>query len=154
STSVDGVELGGSIEGGYKIALTDTLSVTPSLGMFYNQISYDETTDNYGKNIEYGDLKQIELEAGVKFSHAKFTGDGFYSLYVKPSMVQTIVNGDEVNITGLNKVDAVEDQTLGRIELGGNYGFNENWSAYGWANYTFGSSYKATSLGLGVNYSW
>ena len=154
SISTDGVELGGSIEGGYKIALTDTLFVTPSLGVYYNQISYDDTTDNYGKTIEYGDLKQIELEAGVKFLRAKFTDDGFYSLYVKPSMVQTIVNGDEVNITGLDKVDTVEDQTLVRFEIGGNYGFNENWSAYGWANYTFGSSYDATSLGLGLNYAW
>ena len=154
STSTDGVELGGSIEGGYKIILTDTLFATPSLGMYYNQISYDEITDNYGKITEYGNLKQIEFDLGLKLSHARITDNGFYLLYVEPSMIQTVVSGDEVNITGLDKIDAVEDKTLGRVEIGGNYGFNENWSAYGWANYTFGSSYDATSLGAGVNYSW
>ncbi len=74
--------------------------------------------------------------------------------YIKPSVIQTLTEDDEVSITGLNEIDTYHDQTLGRIEIGGNYGFNDNWSAYGWANYTFGSSYDATALGAGVNYSW
>ena len=150
----DGIEFGGSIEGGYNYALTRTLSVTPSLGVFYSQISYDDATDNVGKTVEYNDLKQVELEAGAKFAHTQYTDNGFYSLYVKPSVVQTLIDGDEINITEIGKVDTVEDKTLGRVELGGNIGFNDNWSAYGWANYTFGSDYEATSLGLGLNYAW
>ena len=150
----DGIEFGGSVEGGYNYALTRTLSVTPSLGVFYSQISYDDATDNVGKTVEYNDLKQVELEAGAKFAHTQYTDNGFYSLYIKPSVVQTLVDGDEIEVTKLGKVDAVEDKTLGRVELGGNYGFNDNWSTYGWANYTFGSDYEATSLGAGVNYAW
>ncbi|MBR5482518.1 MAG: autotransporter domain-containing protein, partial [Alphaproteobacteria bacterium] len=133
---------------------TRTLSVTPSLGAFYSQISYDDATDNVGKTVNYNDLKQVELEAGAKFAYTQYTDDGFYSLYVKPSVVQTLIDGDEINITEIGKVDTVEDQTLGRVEIGGNYGFNDNLTAYGWANYTFGSDYEATSLGAGVNYSW
>jgi outer membrane autotransporter protein len=150
----DGIEFGGSIEGGYNYALTKKLSVTPSLGAFYSQISYDDATDNVGKTVNYNDLKQVELEAGAKFAYTQYTDNGFYSLYVKPSVVQTLIDGDEINITEIGKVDTVEDKTLGRVELGGNIGFNENWSAYGWANYTFGSDYEATSLGLGLNYAW
>ena len=99
-------------------------------------------------------MKQVELEAGLKLSKAVYTDNGTASVYVKPSVVQTLVDGDEINITEIGKVDTVEDKTLGRVELGGNIGFNENWSAYGWANYTFGSDYEATSLGAGVNYAW
>ncbi len=154
SADTDGIEFGGSIEGGYNYALTRPLSVTPSLGVFYSQINYDDTTDSAGKTVEYNDLKQVELEAGAKFAHTQYTDDGFYSLYVKPSVVQTLVDGDEIDVTELGKVDTVEDKTLGRVEIGGNYGFNDNWSAYGWANYTFGSDYEATSLGAGLGYSW
>ena len=68
--------------------------------------------------------------------------------------MQTIVDGDEVNITGLGKVNTLDDETLGRIELGGRYGFTDQFSAYGWANYTFGSDYDATTVGLGLNYAF
>ncbi len=154
SADTDGIEFGGSVEGGYNYALSRTLSVTPSLGVFYSQINYDDATDSAGKTVEYNDLKQVELEAGAKFAYTQYTDDGFYSLYIKPSVVQTLVDGDEIDVTELGKVDTVEDKTLGRVEIGGNYGFNDNWSAYGWANYTFGSDYEATSLGIGINYAW
>ncbi|MBQ8785800.1 MAG: autotransporter outer membrane beta-barrel domain-containing protein, partial [Alphaproteobacteria bacterium] len=154
SSDTDGIEFGGSAELGYSYALNKTLYLTPSLGIFYTQVNYDDTTDSAGKTVEYNDLKQVELEAGLKLSKAVYTDDGFYSLYVKPSVVQTLIDGDEINVSGLGKIDTIEDETLGRIELGGSYGFNEQWSAYGWANYTFGSDYEATSIGAGVNYSW
>ncbi|MBQ8785908.1 MAG: autotransporter outer membrane beta-barrel domain-containing protein, partial [Alphaproteobacteria bacterium] len=134
--------------------LNKTVYVTPSLGVFYTQVSYDDASDNYGKTVEYNDLKQVEIEAGLKFSKAVYTDNGAASIYVKPSVVQTLVDGDEVTITEIGKVDTIDDETLGRIEIGGNYGFNDNWSAYGWANYTFGSDYEATSVGAGVNYAW
>ncbi|MBP3545791.1 MAG: autotransporter outer membrane beta-barrel domain-containing protein, partial [Alphaproteobacteria bacterium] len=69
SADTDGLELGGSIEGGYSYALSRTLSVTPSLGVFYSQINYDDATDSAGKTVEYNDLKQVEIEAGAKFAH-------------------------------------------------------------------------------------
>ena len=154
STDTDGIEFGGSAEVGYSYALNKTVYVTPSLGVFYTQVSYDDASDNYGKTVEYNDLKQVELEAGLKLSKAVYTDNGAASIYVKPSVVQTLVDGDEVTITEIGKVDTIDDETLGRIEIGGNYGFNDNWSAYGWANYTFGSDYEATSVGAGVNYAW
>ena len=154
SADTDGIEFGGSIEAGYSYALTGTLSATPSLGVFYSQISYDDATDSVGKTVNYNDLKQVELEAGIKFSQAEYLEDGFYAVYVKPSVVQTLIDGDEIEVTKLGKVDTIEDKSLGRVEIGANYGFNNNWSIYSWANYTFGSSYDATSLGAGVNYAW
>ena len=63
-------------------------------------------------------------------------------------------SGDKVTISGLNKLSTYDDQTLGRIELGGRYGFSDALSAYGWVNYTFGSDYDATAFGAGVNYAW
>ena len=153
-SDTDGVEFGASLEAGYDYNLTDTVYLTPSLGVFYTQVNYDDATDSVGKKAEYNDLKQIELEAGVKLTKAFRLDEGYASVYVKPSVVQTIVDGDEVNITGLGKTSTLDDETLGRIEFGGRYGFTDNLSAYGWANYTFGSDYDATTVGLGLNYAF
>ena len=153
-SDTDGVEFGASLEAGYDYNLTDTVYLTPSLGVFYTQVNYDDATDSVGKKAEYNDLKQIELEAGVKLTKAFRLDEGYANVYVKPSVVQTLVDGDEVNITGLGKVNTLDDETLGRIELGGRYGFTDQLSAYGWANYTFGSDYDATTVGLGLNYAF
>ena len=153
-SDTDGVEFGASLEAGYDYNLTDTVYLTPSLGVFYTQVNYDDATDSVGKKAEYNDLKQIELEAGVKLTKAFRLDEGYANVYVKPSVVQTLVDGDEVNITGLGKVNTLDDETLGRIELGGRYGFTDQLSAYGWANYTFGSDYDATAVGLGLNYAF
>ena len=153
-SDTDGVEFGASLEAGYDYNLTDTVYLTPSLGVFYTQVNYDDATDSVGKKAEYNDLKQIELEAGVKLTKAFRLDEGYANVYVKPSVVQTLVDGDEVNITGFGKVNTLDDETLGRIELGGRYGFTDQLSAYGWANYTFGSDYDATTVGLGLNYAF
>ena len=153
-SDTDGVEFGASLEAGYDYNLTDTVYLTPSLGVFYTQVNYDDATDSVGKKAKYNDLKQIELEAGVKLTKAFRLDEGYANVYVKPSVVQTLVDGDEVNITGLGKVNTLDDETLGRIELGGRYGFTDQLSAYGWANYTFGSDYDATTVGLGLNYAF
>ena len=153
-SDTDGVEFGASLEAGYDYNLTDTVYLTPSLGVFYTQVNYDDATDSVGKKAEYNDLKQIELEAGVKLTKAFRLDEGYANVYVKPSVVQTLVDGDEVNITGLGKTNTLDDETLGRIELGGRYGFTDQLSAYGWANYTFGSDYDATTVGLGLNCAW
>ena len=153
-SDTDGMEFGASAEVGYDYALTDSVTLTPELGVFYTQVNYDDATDNMGKRASYDDARQIELEAGVKLAKTFMLDEGFASVYVKPSVVQTIVDGDEVNITGLGDVEALDDATLGRIEIGGRYGFTTNLSAYGWANYTFGSDYDATTFGLGLNYAF
>ncbi len=153
-TDTDGVEFGASAEVGYDYALTDSVTLTPELGVFYTQVNYDDASDNVGKSASYDDARQIELEAGVKLAKTFMLDEGFANVYVKPSVVQTIVDGEDVNITGLGDVEALDDATLGRIEIGGRYGFTTNLSAYGWANYTFGSDYDATTFGLGLNYAF
>jgi hypothetical protein len=130
-SDTDGVEFGASLEAGYDYNLTDTVYLTPSLGVFYTQVNYDDATDSVGKKAEYNDLKQIELEAGVKLTKAFRLDEGYANVYVKPSVVQTIVDGDEVNITGLGKVNTLDDETLGRIEFGGRYGFTDQLTPYG-----------------------
>ena len=153
-SDTDGIEFGASLEAGYDYNLMDTVYLTPSLGVFYTQVNYDDATDSVGKKAEYNDLKQIELEAGVKLTKTFRLDEGYANVYVKPSIVQTLVDGDEVNITGLGKTNTLDDETLGRIEFGGRYGFTDQLSAYGWANYTFGSDYDATAVGLGLNYAF
>jgi outer membrane autotransporter protein len=51
-------------------------------------------------------------------------------------------------------VDSLDDQTLGRIELGGRYALDGKMSLYGYVNYTTGSDYDDIAAGLGFNYRW
>ena len=146
----DGVELGAGLEAGHSFALSKSLTLDPSLGVYYTQISFDNAHDNVGKSYKWDDIKHVEAEAAVKlsqqFENAK--------VYVKPSLIQTYTDGDSVKISGLNKADTYHDQTLGRIEIGGNYGFTDSLNGYVWSNYTYGSSYDSTAAGLGINYAW
>lgn len=154
SSDTDGIEFGADLEAGYEFRIARNVFITPSMGLHYNQISYDDTNDNYRKSYEYGNVGQLELDIGVKIAKKTWWYDGFYDIYVKPSIVQTLNIGGEVEITNLGSVDALENKTLGRVEVGGTYGFNENISAYGWANYTAGSGYNAASVGVGLGISW
>ncbi len=153
-SDTDGTEFGGSVELGYDYAINKTLYLTPSVGAFYTQVDYDDATDSAGKIAKYNTLRQLELEVGVKLTKAFVMDEGYANVYVKPSVVQTLNDGDEVQVSGLREVNTLDDQTLGRVELGGRYGFTEQLSTYGWANHTFGDDYKASTFGLGLSYSW
>ena len=146
----DGIEFGAGIEVGRTIPLASDLTLDPSIGLYYTQVNFDDADDNVGKHYEWDDIKHLEAELGAKlekqFDNAK--------VYVKPSVIQTLTDDDSVVITGLNKADTYHDQTLGRIEIGGRYGFTDALSAYAWTNYTFGSSYDAFGIGAGLNYAW
>lgn len=147
----DGIEFGAAVEIGRTIPLAQSWTLNPSIGLSYTQINYDNAHDNVGKSYKWDDVKFVEAEIGARLDKQFDQG----KIYVKPSLIQTFTDGDEVQISGMNhKYDTYKDQTLGRIEVGGRYGFNDNWSGYAWANYTFGSSYDATAGGLGISYSW
>ncbi len=146
----DGVEFGAGIEAGHTFALNSDLTLSPSLGIYYTQIDFDSAADNVGKRYDWSDVKHLEAEFGIKLEKQIDTA----KIYVKPSVIHTLTDDDEVKISGYGKADTYHDQTLGRIELGGRYGFNDAVSGYGWTNYTFGSGYDNVTLGAGLSYAW
>lgn len=150
----DGTQLGGSIGTGYLFNLSDTLKLEPSLNLSHTQIDFDDVKDRFGKTAKYKTIRQTEIELGAKLEKYLPMDNGIAKVYVKPSVVQVISGGDKVAITSLDKTSTYEDGTLGRMELGGRYAITDKLSTYGYINYTFGSDYDATSLGLGLNYSF
>jgi len=146
----DGIEFGGSVEAGHTFALSSDLTLEPSVGLYYTQINFDDAKDNVGKEYDWKDVRHLEAELGAKLEKQI----DYAKIYVKPSVIQTITSGNSVKVTGLNKLSTYDDGTLGRIELGGRYGFTDALSVYGWVNYTFGSGYDATAFGAGLNYAW
>jgi len=146
----DGIEFGGSVEAGHTFALSSDLTLEPSVGLYYTQINFDDAKDNVGKEYDWKDVRHLEAELGAKLEKQI----DYAKIYVKPSVIQTITSGNSVKVTGLNKLSTYDDGTLGRIELGGRYGFTDALSVYGWVNYTFGSDYDATAFGAGLNYAW
>ncbi len=154
TSEADGIEFGGSAEIGYDYALNRSYYVTPEAGLFYTQIKYDDASDSAGKTARYSLLQQLEAIFGVKLTQKFDVIHGYGNVYIKPSLIQTFNSGDDVKITGLRKTNMLKNQTLGRLEIGGRYGFSDYISAYGWVNHTFGSHYKASTVGLGITYNW
>lgn len=146
----DGVEFGASAEIGHTFALTKKTSISPNLSVRYTQINYDNAKDNVGKKYKFDDIKHMEAE--LNLTATKNFANG--KVYVKTGVIQTLTEDDKVVITGLDKVNTYHDQTLGKVEVGGNYNITDKLSAYGWTNYTASSNYNSTSLGLGINFSW
>ena len=155
SFDTDGMEFGAGIEFGYTIGFANDFVLTPSLGVSYKHISYDDTNDNIaGKEYSFGDVSQAQAEATLKFSKAYNTTIGFGELYVKPGVVQTFNLGDDVKVTDMSEIEAIDDMTLGSVEIGAQHNINSNFSLNAWGTYTFGSDYDSTAAGLGLRYSW
>ena len=151
----DGFMFGGSVEGGLVFAPQRDLTVEPSVRLAYAQVNYADMSDKYGKTAEYGTVRNIEAETGVKVEktlrndYRKETG----KVYIKPSVIQNFGKGN-VTTTSLNKVDGLDDVTLWRIETGGNINFANKWSAYIAAAYTCGADYTNASFNVGLRYSF
>ena len=154
NTDSDGTLWSIGAEGGRKYGLSEALTLEPSFGVFYTQSEFDDIRDSAGKTASFDSLKQLEIETAVKLEYRLCQNDLTSVVYIKPGLIQTITDGDEVLISGLGKMEAYHDQLLGRIELGARFGVTESLSGYGWANYTFGSSYGAAAVGIGLNYAF
>ena len=154
NTDSDGTLWSVGAEGGRKYGLSEALTLEPSFGGFYTQSEFDDIRDSAGKTASFDSLKQLEIETAVKLEYRLCQNDLTSVVYIKPGLIQTITDGDEVLISGLGKTEAYHDQLLGRIELGARFGVTESLSGYGWANYTFGSSYGAAAVGIGLNYAF
>ena len=154
NTDSDGTLWSVGAEGGRKYGLSEALTLEPSFGGFYTQSEFDDIRDSAGKTASFDSLKQLEIETAVKLEYRLCQNDLTSVVYIKPGLIQTITGGDEVLISGLGKTEAYHDQLLGRIELGARFGVTESLSGYGWANYTFGSSYGAAAVGIGLNYAF
>lgn len=150
----DGMQFGGSIEAGHVFYAIHGITLDPTIGLYYTQIDWDKAKDNFAKRAKYDTVRQLEIEAGIAISRIIAMDKGYAKYYIKPSIVQTITDGDNVNITGLNNVRTYNDQLLGRIEVGGKVSITESLSGFGYLNYTGGSNYSASSFGLGLNYAW
>ena len=150
SFKTDGVEYGAGVELGHSTVLDKNTTLSPIISVQYHQINYDETHDNVDKCYRWNDLKQVGITVSTLFEK-RYT-DG--KIQIKPSIIQTITGDDKVSISEIGEVETYKDKTLGQIELSGIYDFNQTLSGYGWLSYTYGSSYNATNLGVGINYNW
>lgn len=147
----DGYLIGAGLQFGHDFAIANGLLLEPSLGLYYNYISFDDATDNVGKEYKWDDMQYAEAEFGLKLEKQLPYQS---KIYIKPSVIQTWRDGNSVRISKL-KADTGDNQTLGRVEIGGRVGFTDALSGYTWANYTFGEhGYEATAAGAGLNYSW
>lgn len=152
--TVDGHTIGAQGEMGYDIRLTHREVLTPSLRATYGYVKFKDATVN-NKKVSISAVNNVELEAAIKYEY-QFNNE--YQLpttgYIKPSVIQTISNGGKVKIADSEYTDTIENETLGRIEIGADAEIIKNFSVGAFGNYTFGSEYKAWGVGGNVKYVW
>lgn len=152
--TVDGHTIGAQGEMGYDIRLTHREVLTPSLRATYGYVKFKDATVN-NKKVSISAVNNVELEAAIKYEY-QFNNE--YQLpttgYIKPSVIQTISNGGKVKIADREYTDTIENETLGRIEIGADAEIIKNFSVGAFGNYTFGSEYKAWGVGGNVKYVW
>lgn len=94
------------------------------------------------------------LEAGVKFEKLIESDNGYNKVYIKPSVIQTFVDGDRIQMSGINELDTMKDMTLGKAEIGFSASIGNNLTAFGAAYYVYGKDYDAASVNVGLNYAF
>lgn len=155
SASTDGVDIGAQVEFGYDIRTSKRSVLTPSIKATYDYIKFDDIKDSTGKEVSFDAVHDIELEAGIKYEY-QFNNERQLPTtgYIKPSIVQTIANGGGVKVNDTTFDETLENETLGRVEVGVDAELIKNFSVGAFGNYTFGSAYKAWGLGGNVRYNW
>lgn len=151
--STDAMQYGASAEVAKKYAFNERVNVEPSLGLYYTMLDVDGLHDNVGKQADFDTLHYLEAELGAKFEYL-FCREGCTNrIYAKPSIIRTFTDGGKTKISGLrDDVKSYEDRTLGRMELGGEFGLDKSWNSWVATGYTFGDDYKAYDLTVGLGY--
>ncbi len=153
--STDAMQYGASAELAKKFAAAQYLNVEPSLGLRYTMLDIDALTDNVGKTASFDTLQYLEAELGVKLEYLFCNNSCTNRLYAKPSVIQTFSSGGKTQITGIDgDIKSYENRTLGRMEVGGEFGITAALSGYAAAGYTFGDSYSSYDLNAGLNYAF
>lgn len=154
STDTDAVQYGADINIAKTFMYSGSVDLEPSLGIFYTHVDVDDIKDKSGKTVKFEKLNYGEAELAVKAEYLFCRGWCSNRLYVKPSVIRTFSNGGSTKISGLSKRSSYEDQTLGRIELGGEFALSRSWQGYVSAGHTFGDDYKSYDINAGLNYAW
>ena len=155
TASTKGLNIGAQAEIGYDIRTTRRSVLTPSIKATYDYIKFDDLTDSTEKEVGFDDIHDIELEAGIKFEY-QFNNERQLPTtgYIKPSIIQTLSSGGKVTVASKEFEETIEDDTLGRIEIGADAELIENFSVGAFGNYTFGSEYNAWGVGGNIKYVW
>ncbi len=151
--SIKGKHLGVQAEIGYDVKLTRRDTLTPSVRGTYDYIKYDKGHTSNGKEISIGKINSFEIEAALKLEHQFNNSQQLPTTgYVKPSIIQTIPDGGKVKVDDREYKKTLDNETLGRIEIGADTNLTTGFSVGVFGNYTFGSHYDAWGIGGNVRY--
>jgi len=150
--NTDALEIGASLDVSHIYEVVKDLTIAPELQISYQMLDYDNIKDNAGKKVQLEASHRFTIEAGAKVEKKWKLDEGKASIYVKPSIVQTVHGGGKLNVAGLEGIHTSENRTLGRFEIGGEYEVNTRWSVGATAAHTFGADYKDTTFSLDAKY--
>ncbi len=147
----DAVEAGVTLDVAYIYEAVKGVTLEPELQASYTMLKYDDIKDNAGKNVKFDTAHRVEIDAGVKIKKSWQLDEAKAAIYVKPSLVQTFNSGGDLVLAN-DATNTLDDQTLGRVEIGADFQLDTRWSVGASASHTFNSDYEDTSFNLDLQY--
>ena len=154
NTDTKATQIGASIEMSRHFEMNENIDMTPVVSAYYSYYDVENFRDKVGKGVRFDDMQYVETKAGVKVEYLACRKGCANRLYVEPSIIKTFVKGGDVKITNLDNVKGVKEDLLARIEMGGEFTFNEELSGYLSYGYTFSNKYNAYDLLFGINWEF
>jgi len=159
----DGVGYGLSIEGGQRIALGPTWSITPQAQLAYSEVNFDDFTDVFGASVSLDRGSSLKGRLGISADYQSEWRDeaGQISrthIYGIANVYYDFLQGSQTDVAG-TKFTSENDPLWSGIGIGGSYNWDgDKYSLFGEASVNtsvanFGDRYAVKgNVGLRVKF--
>lgn len=125
-----------SVEGGKRIALDSTWSLTPQAQLVYSNVDFDAFTDPWGAHVSNGHGESLQARLGVTLDHesSRLNARGAPTrthVYGLANLHYEFLDGTKVNVTG-KSFTSRNNRLWASAGIGGSYNWNnDKYSVYG-----------------------
>lgn len=153
-TSTSGTTYGVTLDVNYIYKNINGIRIEPGVRVSYTTVEMDPVEDNGGKTQEFDNASRTEIEAGIRFAKRWEFPNSRAEIFIKPSVVQIMDDGEDFALDKNNTLAAAEDRTLLKVSAGMSFDMTSSISASLAGSYLTGDDYEETSGNLSVMYKF
>jgi outer membrane autotransporter protein len=117
----EGWGYGLSLELGRKVALDDSVSLTPQAQLAYTSVDFDDFTDELGVDVSLDEGESLKGRFGIALNHDSYDdGDSRGHVYAIANVTYEFLDAQSVDIAGV-EVEFEPEEFGGELGLGGTY---------------------------------
>jgi outer membrane autotransporter protein len=155
-TSVHGKSFSGSIEGGWPIALNESLTIEPQAQLLWQKVSINDLNDT-ASTVAFNGGNTFLGRVGVRLQGRFETPGVVWQPYVRLNLLRNFGSSDNAVFGGATTITTGVSQTAAQINAGLVAKINKSTSAFVTAGYTanLGGKRQRTVMGnAGIRWTW